>query len=145
MFQVRRSVRGLRRRVGHGRDAAHARVPVGVAVRVPGGGGGRGGGVRALQRALLQRVRRAAARAPPAGGCRVPEGPWPGVTVYITRGSVAGALPVGAAADRPAQERRALGRRAGRAVRAVRAVRRLRRLLLVYIDYLTAGNEYFLE
>lgn len=80
MFQVRRSVRGLRRRVGHGRDAAHARVPVGVAVRVPGGGGGRGGGVRALQRALLQRVRRAAARAPPAGGCRVPEGPWPGVT-----------------------------------------------------------------
>ncbi|PZC71776.1 hypothetical protein B5X24_HaOG212539 [Helicoverpa armigera] len=41
-----------------------------------------------------------------------------------------GALPVGAAADRPAQERRAR-ERGGRARRAVRAVRRLRRLLLV--------------
>lgn len=46
---------------------------------------------------------------------------------------VAGSLPVGAAADRPAQERRALRRRARRARRALRALRRLRRLLLVTV------------
>lgn len=62
--QLRHALRGLRRRLGRGRHAAHAGLPVGVAVRLR---GARAGRLRALQRALLQRVRRPAARAPPAG------------------------------------------------------------------------------
>lgn len=45
-------------------------------------------------------------------------------------GRIPAALPAGATAHRPAQERRALRRRAARARRALRALRRLQRLLL---------------
>lgn len=73
LVQLRRAVRRLRRRLGRGGgDAADARLPVRVAVRLHARvrrvrRARRARALRALQRALLQRVHAARARAPPAG------------------------------------------------------------------------------
>lgn len=62
-LQVRR-VRRVRRRLGHAADAAGPRLPARLAVRLR---GRRAARLRALQLALLQRLRGPAAGAPPAG------------------------------------------------------------------------------